>query len=231
MKRYKCIKESYVDENHIFYEKVQKPENYLKIIIDKIVELNKQQYKNLQDIINTLNTNLYHEKIIFKPSSKEPKYNSGIVSAGYQPKTNEILLFYSPKIERAFKIIGKGYDSEYFDIFLENVYDLLGHEIIHRMQYLKDKKKYIGVMSDENRIAYLSKPKEIMAHAWEIVQEFKMFGKNNEAIRMIFKSNRDSENLKWLLFSARLKMYYTSFESTSKTMKLLYKYIYEYTEE
>jgi hypothetical protein len=99
------------------------------------------------------------------------------------------------------------------------------------MQYLKDKKKYIGVMSNENRIVYLSKPKEIMAHAWEIVQEFKLFGKNNEAIRMILKSNRDSENLKWLLFSARLKMYYNSFEPTSKTMKLLYKYIYEYTEE
>ncbi len=47
MKRYKDIKESYVDENHIFYEKVQRPENYLNIIIDKIRELNKQKYKNL----------------------------------------------------------------------------------------------------------------------------------------------------------------------------------------
>ncbi len=99
------------------------------------------------------------------------------------------------------------------------------------MQYLKDKKKQVGNMSDENRIAYLSKPKEIMAHAWEIVQEFKLFGKNNEATRMILKSNRDEENLKWLMFSDRLKEYYTSFKVTSKTMKLLYKYLYEYTEE
>jgi hypothetical protein len=231
MKKYKNKLINYVDKNHIFYEKVQKPENYLNIIKDKIINLHKQEYKNIDDIITNLNNTFKTEKIIFLKYSHELKYSSGISSAGYNPKTNYIYLFYTNQIGKAFKIKNEEYDSEYFNLFIENLHDFLGHEIIHRMQFLKDKKKEIGIMSTENRIKYLSKPKDVMAHAWEIVQEFKLYNKSDLEIRMLLKSKRDEYNLKWLMFSPRLKTYYTSFDINSKTMKLLYKYIYEYTEE
>jgi len=191
----------------------------------------KKEYKNINDLIKSLNKKLGIEKIIFLKHNEKLKYSSGVVSAGYNPKTNEIYLFYSEQIQRAFKIKNTEYDSDYFTLFIENLHDFLRHEIVHRMQYLNDKKKEVGIMSSESKIRYLSKPKEIMAHAWEIAQEFKLHRKTDSEIRMILSSKRDEENLKWLMFSDRLKEYYTSFKVTSKTMKLLYKYLYEYTEE
>lgn len=232
MKKYKRISGEYVDKDHIFYEKVQRPENYLNIIKDKFIQANKKEYKDLNSLLIYLTKIFDNDKIIFKEYTKQLKYSSGIVSAGYNPNTNEIYLFYTNHIERAFKIKDIEYDSEYFNLFMENLHDFLGHEIIHRMQYLNDKKKIIGVMSTKNKIKYLEKPKEVMAHAWEIGQEFKLYGKTNEQIKMILKANRnEEENMKWLLFSSRLKTYYENFDSNSKTIKLLYKYIYLYIED
>jgi hypothetical protein len=232
MKRYKRLKENYIDEGHNFFEKVQKPENYLKIIKKYITEFNnKNEFLNLDDLITSLNSYFLNEKLVFRKSEKTPKYNSGVVSMGYQPKTNEIYIFYCDKIQNAFKIQNKQYDYEYFEIFLENFIMFLGHEIIHRMQLIKDKTKTIGAMSHENKRKYLAKPIEIMAHAWEIVQEFKFNNRTNSDIQLILKSKRDEENLKWIFFSKRLEEYYKTFPVASNTMKLLYKYIYLYTEE
>lgn len=233
MKKYeKYNEEDYMDKGHTFYEKVQKPENYLYIIEKIIKEFNKKnEFLNLEDLIISLNSKFMNEKIIFIKSEQTPKYNSGIVTAGYNPKNNEIYLFYCDKILNAFKIQNIKYDHEYFELFIENFIMFLGHEVIHRMQSIKDKTKSIGIMSKENKRKYLAKPIEIMAHAWEIVQEFKFYKRTDDDIKLILKSKRDKENLKWIFFSPRLGEYYSTFKVTSKTMKLLYKYIYLYLED
>jgi hypothetical protein len=69
-----------VDQGHIFYEKVQRPENYLSIIKNKIIELNKKEYKNINDLIKSLNKKLGIEKKLYFLKHNE-KLN--ICSSGY----------------------------------------------------------------------------------------------------------------------------------------------------
>jgi hypothetical protein len=222
----------FLGPTHNMFEMVQRPENYYTIIKEKIeVFRNRNIFESLDDLIISLNSYFIDEKIIFISSKTKMKFDSGLTSAGYNPKTNELYLFYNSDISNAFKMENKEQDIYDYKWFLEDLEGFIGHEIIHRMQYFKDKIKDVGVMSKENRKKYLAKPKEIMAYAWQIVQTFKLNGKDDDFIKFVLGSKRDLENVKIINFIPMLAEYYNTFDKDSNTMKLLYKYIYQYVDK
>jgi hypothetical protein len=214
-------------------EAVQNPENYVKLIGNKITEFNlKNTFTSIDDLIVSLNSYFINEKIEFRLSKKPAMLGSGVDSGGFNPKTNEIYIFYNYDITDAFKIENKEYNKNNFEDFLEEFSTFLGHETIHRIQSFKDKIKKVGVMIDEDKKRYLAQPKEIMAYAWQIVQYIKMgTRKDNKFVRKMLTSIRDEDNLKFINYITPLSEYYNLFDKNSKTMKLLYKYIYLYIED
>jgi hypothetical protein len=234
MKIYKRIEEPgrFMGPTPNMFEMVQRPENYFNIIKNKLIDFrNLNEFTDINDLITSLNSYFINEKIVFKPSGKNLKFDIGLSSGGYEPKTNELYLFYNNNIINAFKIKGKEQDKYDYDWFMEDLENFLGHEIVHRMQFFKDVIKKVGAMKDENEIEYFSKPKEVMAHAWQIVQTFKLNGKDDDFIKFVLGSKRDLENVKIINFIPMFKEYYIRFDKDSKVMKLLYKYIYQYLGE
>lgn len=123
------------------------------------------------------------------------------------------------------------YDEDSYDIFLDFFKEMLGHELIHRLQYLKDKakivKSYKDISKEEDLIKYLSDKKEIMSHAWQTIQAFKMCGLSNKDIfNYINGSIKLSSHI--LLNNIIYRMYKKYFTKDSKVFKQYYKYMYEY---
>jgi len=213
-------------------EMVLHPDSYVNILTEKIINFyNKNEFNNLKDLIDSLNSYFIIEKIEFIKGKKLLKFDSGIDSGGYNPKNNKIIFFYTEDIINAFKFKNIKNDYEDFKWFLEDFKDYLGHETIHRMQSIEDKVKYIKAMSGENEKLHYSQPKEIMAYAWLIVQTFKMNGKDEDYIKFILSGKRDLNNVKVINYIPAFKKYYNLFDKDSKVMKLLYKYIYLYMDK
>jgi hypothetical protein len=216
-----------------FIEAIQNPENYVNLIKNKIIKFNiKNSFSSLDDLIISLNSYFINEKIKFRLSKNPNILGEGLLSGGFNPKTDEIYLFYNYDIIDAFKMDNKKYNDDNFKDFLEGLSIFLGHETVHRMQSFKNKIKKVGTMIDEDKKKHLAQPIEIMAYAWQIVQYIKLYSKkDNKFIRKILTDVRDEENLKIINFIVPFKEYYNTFDVNSKTMKLLYKYIYLYTED
>jgi len=238
MKRYKrkfedqsTDKESIMEYTSKMYEMVLHPNNYVNLMKDKLnLFYNKNDFMDLKDLIISLNSYFLNEKIEFKKSPLVEPFGNGLLKGGYQPKTGTIYLFYDNNIIDSFKLQNNKNLNTDFKWFLETFEELLGHEVVHRLQFLKDNIKKIGVMSDKNEKEYLAQPKEVMAYAWQIVQTFKMYKYDNEFIRFILKDREDTESLKNINYIPMFKKYYNYFPKNSNVIKLLYKYIYLYTE-
>jgi len=230
MKRYKRkFTNDFMGYTLPLIEMVQRPENYINILIEKIKNFyEKNEFLNLNDLIVSINSYFINEKIEFIEREKSSKFDSGLFSAGYKPKTDTIILFYTTDISNAFKIKNKKHDYTDFKWFLDDFIDFIGHEIIHRMQSVNDKVNNIKAMSNENEKLHYSQPKEIMAYVWLIVQTFKMNGKDNDYIKFVLSNKRDDHNIKIINYIPAFKKYYNLFDKDSNVMKLLYKYIYQY---
>jgi len=232
MERYKRKYDEniFMGETMSMLEMVLHPDNYVNLIKDKIISFyNKNIFTDINDLIVSLNSYLIDEKIQFKLSDKKlSKYDSGLQSARYYPKANVIVILYTDDILNAFKMRGQTNDYSDFKWFLEDFEEFLGHETIHRMQSFKDKVNNIKATSTENEKEHYSQTKEIMSYAWQIVQTFKMYGKDEDYIKFILSSKRDEPNVKVINFIPVFKKYYNLFDKDSNVMKLLYKYIYLY---
>ena len=109
----------------------------------------------------------------------------------------------------------------------KQILNMLGHELIHREQYLKiedDKLREKIFKSNLDPKTYLSKKYELMSYAWQIIEFFKLTGKTDEEIKKILQHN----SMLKFSFSPVLLFYHETFKNNPDVLKRLYKYMYEY---
>lgn len=223
MKPYK----RYFTANSLLKEGIQKPERYLDLLLNKIDELKKDiRNKDISApaLCKYLSNQFVNDKIIFEfiPNSNI-KSDAGILKANYNVDTNNIKLLCDFELEQI------QYNDEDFSFFKDDFSELVGHELTHRLQFVKDKVKIVkdyNIETKEGLIEYLSDKKEIMVHAWQIVQAFKLLGASNENILSFLKI----KNNHIAKFNYVLAVYQNNFDITSPVLKKLYKYIYLYAE-
>lgn len=216
MKRYQSIQ---------FREMVQRPEQYLGLLLEKLDSIISKLWKkdhSAPSICRQLNELFESDKIKFefKPESKEENI---ILKGHYNVDTFYIVLFCGFNLEKI------QYTKEDIEDFIEDFTEVVGHELIHRLQYVNDKVKEARAynLSDTKELLkYLSNPKEIMAHAWQIVQSFKLLGFYRELIYQVI-NNRNNKIINIIYI---LNMYRNHFDSNSEVWKRLLKYIYQYAE-
>ena len=130
-------------------------------------------------------------------------------------------------------VLGRGVkdlNKDNFSTFLQEFTSILGHELVHRAQVMKAGYGRIpqlvkGVSEGEREINYFSNKKEIMAYAWQIVETISM---NNFLPNDILRLLKTEGETKLIAGGIVLQKYHSLFTSSSKSLKLLYKYMYLY---
>lgn len=151
--------------------------------------------------------------------------DAGVISDKY----NTIYIVLNPNI---LKIKEEMY-TDFVKIFIY----LLKHELIHRAQKLhlkstEEKQKVYDTRRDASDTVYFSNKYEIMARAFTIVEECRLFGNmTDEEIIDLSKLSKKYTDYQLVNISYSLWKYRGMFNKNSDTMKLLYKYIVEYVEK
>ena len=118
-------------------------------------------------------------------------------------------------------------NDKYFYDFLDGFKLLIGHELVHRMQFIQRSHKIILNNSNQEDIKeQLSGNQEIMAYAWQAVEELRYrFGNDKEILEHIKKYD-----LMFFRHSTILSAYYSLFEKDDPILKKFYKDMYLYLE-
>ena len=145
------------------------------------------------------------------------------MATGYN--TLVIIIFCSPSIKDLF--IDKNIEIKFLQTFKE----LIGHELIHRSQFInrhlnKSESNIIKGPPQEFK-KYVSQKTEIMSYAWQIIEELRFKGFADKEILNYIQSKRSNENLN--PDNSMLDYYIYNFRDTS-VLNLLFKYMYEYIE-
>jgi len=117
-------------------------------------------------------------------------------------------------------------EDNYFNLFLKTFQLLIGHELVHRMEYIQRALEKLSnkIGKDKDPKKYLSDPDEIMAYAWQTVEELRYrFGDDQEILNLI----KSDSPIKYRV-SYALTIYKTNFSLDEKLLKLFYKYVYMY---
>ncbi len=169
---------------------------------------------------NTIQDLLDKHKIKFIYSG-EASDKSFISLASYNDTSDTIILFYSKKIT--------GLNSSNYKIFLKEIQTLLGHELIHREQSIRNKQKETWEKNNTQDIEkYLKDKREIMAYAWQFINTFRMSSISDENIKKILRT--DSQ-IKFDIGGNLFKKYHILFNIDNPVLKRLYKYMYQYLEK
>jgi hypothetical protein len=199
------------------FEAVINPEEYTDNLVE-ILDKNKkilEQQTHPEDLCKLLSNLYYSHKIIFKVFSSD---NNLMIYSGSSDDEN-IYIRCTPAIIEA-------YDK--YEEFKNQFEKYLKHELIHRYQFLKMKSdsviKQIIRKSRRDQISYYGSPQEIMAYAWQIINDFRMTGKSDEVIKQLISK----DSFIATRYSAPLEMYKRLFQENSEVLNRLYKYMYEY---
>jgi hypothetical protein len=116
-----------------------------------------------------------------------------------------------------------------FNKFVEIISEVIGHELVHRYQMVQVEgrklRNFIFGCTPKETILYLSSKQEIMARAWQIIEEFRFSGLKDKNILSIMQSNK---NTRMVAYSPTLMDYLQFFNTKDNVFKILYKYIYMY---
>lgn len=146
-------------------------------------------------------------------------------------KFNTIYIFVNDNIKKCIV------SDEYYSRMIEQLLLLIKHELIHRAQKLhisneKEKRKIYDISQDADIKKYYGQKYEIMARAWQIIEELKLFGgMNSEEIKTYMKRKTNGSEMHLENKSLSYYIYNSNFETSSNTIKLLYKYMYLYLED
>jgi len=212
----------------MFREGVLRPEKYLSLLVEKLQKLKKlflnKKYSN-DSICKSLTNYFKNEKIVFI-YDETANSSEGLTKGGYNIDTNEIIL----KCDSGLNFILK----DVYDIFETDFYEMVGHELIHRLQYLNSTKntfKKYNTLDEKQILFYLSDKKEIMSYAWQTIEIFKMLRLNKKVILQIIKNPEAKENNYFVIRNDIFFLYRKYFDSNSVIYKLFVKYIYMYLDE
>lgn len=216
-----------------FFEAVQRPENYVRVIIEDLQRRQNtiQQIAKKNNILNLalwLSTYLRKYKIIIRVDEEIGDYFGFSKEAETLPdKYNTIRMYINSKA----LLIAKEDTEHLFDRFLMGFSNILGHEIIHRLQFHNkvnvDLQKYL--MSSKTDAEYWYKKQEMMAYAWTIIEEFRFMKLSDEQILNIIKNVEIKKSHILTLHVPQLYKYYLIlFIDDTEARNRLHKYIYEY---
>lgn len=221
-------------------EKVVFPDNYSKeiqkIISGKWFKYVIFKYREPQNLLKKLNKLFKHFKISFE-FDPVPKGGDSIVSLGFNGAGT-----LSDKYNSIFIVLNKNFfksssSEDNFNKMCKGFINLLNHEIIHRQQktfVANEKLKrdiYDNSPNDSDKVYYYSKY-EIMAHAYTIIQDWKLLGNMTDTdIINSLRTKRFQDISKLWDYSNAFRNYTVLFDMDSDVIKLLYKYIYMYLKE
>lgn len=217
----------------LLIENVVHPEKYVKLLQDVLIKLQKRFVgkKETAHFICWLLSKRFKKYgitfILIGEVRKGDKYKLGLTKSGYNGgDKNDIDIYCNENITKI------QVDKKFYDLFSKHLLELFGHELIHRIQALNvEDIKLRGMIYQQpdpniNVKAYLANKYEIMSRAWQIVEECRFYGyDDNKIIDTI-------QRKKYAPISTSLMAYRGLFETNNKedavTLKLLYKYIYLY---
>lgn len=184
------------------------------------------QNDNENNIIFLLNSLLYNKYKIHFIYDENSNRNLPISIAAYNYKNNDI------EVGITDTLLNNTKDNGILKQLFEQIELIIGHEIIHRLQFGQNKikklmNKYnVENIDDLNQVRkYLSDKDEIMAYAWQIVEFFKVHDYSKEKIKTLLQSNHlDNEKYQY----EPLYYYHKVFTINDTPLKLLYKYMYSY---
>lgn len=203
-----------------FLEAIIKPTELNQIIkyIEKYSKFIIQEEDNIIDRFNFILNNSY--KIYFIDTGD---YSDKYILEATQPN-NEIVLYMSTKINDIYQ------NKNNFDLFLKSFSEIVGHEIIHRLQ--KSKARITNIFKDIRKNSkgkidfqrYLSSKQEIMSYSFQAIEWYRNAGYDDSKIIALIK-NRDKAKET----NSFIKLYHdTFFISDSPIIHRFYKYMYEY---
>jgi uncharacterized protein (UPF0335 family) len=215
----------------LLIESVFRPDKYTLILyntIKGIINSNQdKQFRYPELMCNYLNEKFKLFNITFE--NEGYAYDTGKISGinimGTSHINFEIRIFCSPYIKDLF--INKNLQEKFLQVFKE----LVGHELIHRGQFLtvknKEDREKIFKNNLQDNIKYYSRKTEIMSYAWQIIEELRFQGfSNKKIINYIHIKRKDDE----LYPEKEILDYYIFTFRDSDILKRLYKYMYEYLE-
>jgi len=221
MKRYKSFISERLYEDYLM-EGVLHPETYLSILIDKMNDLKNKiinQNHSSKYICDFLTNEFKFDKInfIFRPSTINSKKDA-IDKASYNVDTEDINIYCNFNLEKI------QYGIEDFENFKSDFEELVGHELIHRLQFVNNKDKVAQTISLETNglIKYLSNVQEIMTHAWQTSQAIKLLGFDKESLSKFLSIDKLVRKI------YTLSLYKNNFDKNSPVLKRFYKYLYMY---
>jgi hypothetical protein len=221
-------------DNPIIREAVLSPiyledvENYLfKIKKD----IRKQKINKLKILNAYLTIKFYKYSVIFIEDNENmnnidniPEYKAGITKSSCLSNRKGTIKIYTNN-----NLLKIQTEDSLYDYFIKNVLRILGHELIHRHQgFVITNQKLKNYIMDHSKLEvenYLSNKQEMMARAWQILEEFRYVGLKNEDIRHLL-SNIE----KGMRYSKTLYDYFVVFkdDENKDVFKRLQKYIYQY---
>ena len=214
------------DANYLLIEKVIDNSVELSEIGDILSDNQKilQNFSLVDDLISFLNNVFDNRKIKFIYT---PKDTPNIIPVGSTSIKNQYIFIYCS--DRLKELLDSKGDETIFDEFLQDVFRILGHELVHREQMLRVEQKNllttIHRKSTNDQQNYFSNTYEIMAYAWQIVNTLRLTNLSDSSIKKILSLNSKT---KLDLGGEILQIYHQLFKDTSPVLKRLYKQMYEY---
>ena len=118
--------------------------------------------------------------------------------------------------------------------FIKAFFSVLRHELIHRIQYMKIEYKTLQKVIDRKEPfddnIYLNDAHEIMAFAWQLVDYYRLMRLSKEQILKVLQKPYEYLELQNNILSGFIRANRKGVV-TDKSLKLLYKYAYEYAKE
>jgi hypothetical protein len=207
---------------------------------DKYVDILYNQMKNIIKI-NAGKKFKYNEKLVLYLSEQFKEFNIEFDYSGHSfndggdtginvmvigSKTLDIIIYCSPSIEKLF--IDKDFQLD----FLSSFKQLIGHELIHRSQFISIRNyrnkvkinRYINSPKYQTEVAYFADKAELMSYAWQIIEELRFQGADDKDVLEYIKDTGKHPEYYCLVYEEIYLKYYRN----TKVINQLIKYIYEY---
>lgn len=212
------------------YEAVLSPrylDNVMKYIYEIKDKIMKNKFESLSAFCFIMNNYFSKYAVRFVPGSQRKsaplEYAAGILGSGCLTNRKGTIKIYVHE-----DFLRLQYDEKFFKFFVRNVLRVIGHELIHRQEGLRiQNQKIRDYALDHSKLEtkeYLANKQEMMARAWQIIEELRYKGYVDNAIRA------DINSKVVLAKSTSLSEYYDYFDykTDKEIFKRLYKYIYMY---
>jgi hypothetical protein len=213
-------------------EAVYRPDKYVDIL-----------YNQMKTIIKTNSGKKfkYNEKLVIYLSEQFREFNIGFDYSGHSfndgdatginvmvigSKTLDIVIYCSPSIEKLF--IDRDFQLE----FLSSFKQLIGHELIHRSQFISVENyrnqikinRYNNSPKYQTEVGYFADKAEVMSYAWQIIEELRFQGANDRDILEYIKDTGKHPEYHCMIYEEIYLKYYRN----TTVVNQLIKYIYEY---